>query len=217
MSYELYTDKIHKYNTLKEIPAELYANTTSFVAIGKKLVNMTNIGLKCPKLEYLNVSCNYISILDLSYFPNLKILRCSKNLISEIIGFENCPKLEEANLECNKITRIESNHNLKRLYIAANKLKELPDFNNLEILDCRRNDWLNKIGNCPNITNLLIFNTSIEYIDFYKNLVQLECSNTRIKELHPYPKLKILEYANTLITKLPYLPSLELNDELKKN
>ena len=62
--------------------------------------------------------------------------------------------------------------------------------------------------------HLLISNTRIRNIDFYKNLIQLECSNTLIKELHPYPKLKTLEYKNTLIKKLPYLPSLELDDEV---
>ncbi len=213
MPYELYTDKIHKFNSLKEIPAEVYANTTDFTAIAMRLVNITNIGLKCPKLECLNVSCNNIRTLDLTYFPNLKILRCSKNYISKIIGFENCHKLVEANFEINNISSIESNHILKSLYIAKNNLDELPDFNNLEILDCRLNYWLKKIGTCPNMKHLLISDTSIEYIDFYKNLVQLECSDTNIKELHPYPKLKTLEYENTRITQLPYLPSLELNDE----
>jgi Ran GTPase-activating protein (RanGAP) involved in mRNA processing and transport len=214
MPYELYTDKIHKFNSLKEIPAEVYANTTDFDAISMKLVNISNIGLKCPKLERLNVSCNNILILDLTYFPNLKKLECSNNSISQIIGFENCHKLEEANFKLNYLKSIESNHNLKTLYIAKNNLDELPTFNNLEILDIRNNKLLQKIGSYPNMKHLLISNTSIKNIDFYKNLIQLECSNTLIKELHPYPKLKTLEYKNTLINKLPYLPSLELDDEV---
>ena len=218
MPYELYINDIfYKYNKINEIPKEYYNGVTAFYAIDMKISTITNFGLKFPNLEHLEVGNNNIKILDLSYFHNLKILRCNKNKIIEIIGFEYCHKLEEVHLACNFITNIESNHNIKQLEIYDNLLVELPEFNNLEKLDIRYNTGLNKLGKYPKLTSLLISNTSIDNLYLYMDLKILECNATYINILPPFPKLEILECDLTLSKNLPYLPKLIKEEIQNKN
>jgi len=196
---------------MSDIPKEFNSKVISFEAVEMNIKSVLNIGLRFPNIESLNVCCNNIKILDLSYFHNLKYLQCTKNKIREIIGFEYCHKLEEVDISCNQLENIKSNHNLKRLSISKNFLKELPDFNNLEILGILYNECLKSLGNYPKLTNLYIHHTAITSLKLYMNLVVLECSNTSISNLPPYPKLEELEIINCPLNKnnLPYLPSIK--------
>jgi hypothetical protein len=207
---DLDDDTTHEFNKMSEIPKEFNSKVISFVAIEMNIKSVLNIGLRFPNLVSLNVCCNKIRILDLSYFHNLKYLQCTKNKIREIIGFEYCHKLEEVDISCNIIHNIKRNNNLKRLAIGQNYLEELPDFNNLKVLSILCNKYLKSLGNYPKLTNLYINNTSITSLKLYMNLVVLECSNTSISNLPPYPLLEELEIINCPLNKnnLPYLPSI---------
>ncbi len=213
MPYELCVDdKFYKFDKIKDIPKDFYNKTTSLEAIEMKLKDINSIGLKFPNLEKLNVGLNKIKILDLSYFHNLKILRCSKNKIKEIIGFEYCYKLEEVEIMCNKLKTISANDNIKLLSLSGNHLEYLPDFANLEILNVAGSYNLYSIGKMPKLKELYIYNSYVRKMDLYMELKNLDCSNNpSIKKIHPFPNLKELICYNSHINKsnLPYLPSLE--------
>jgi hypothetical protein len=212
MPYELYlndNEENYIFKKQSDIPKEYYKKVIAFYGVDMKLSSITNIGLKFPNIEYLEVGCNNIKILDLSYFPNLKILLCNKNKIVEIIGFEFCHKLEEVHLSNNLITKINSNHNIKLLEIDDNLLEELPDFNNLETISAKHNLNLHKLGNYSKLTLLDISKTSVNNLDLYMNLKYLYCTLTNIKILPPFPKLEELECDKDLLQKLPYLPLLD--------
>lgn len=204
MPYEVYLNNQEKKHTFKkqsDIPKEYYNKVIAFYGVSMKMSSITNIGLKFPNIERLEVGHNNIKILDLSNFSNLKILMCNRNKIEEIIGFEYCDKLEEAHLSCNLITKIKSNHNIKLLEIDDNLLEELPDFNNLEMLSIKYNLKLNKLGNYPKLTLLDISNTSVSHLNLYMHLKQLFCNSTKIKTLPPFPKLVELECDKALLKK----------------
>jgi hypothetical protein len=220
MPYQLYCDdkinkfnKIYKFNKISDIPKDLYEKITSLDAFEMRIKDIINIGLKFPNLEHLNVSLNNIKILDLSYFHNLKNLICNKSKVEEIIGFEYCYKLESVEISCNKLKTICTNNNIKMLLVAENKLKYLPDFENLEILNIAGTYELTSLGNMPKLKELYIYNSYIKDIKLYMDLEKLDCSNNPvIKKIHPFPKLKELICYNSHIKKynLPYLPNLEL-------
>ena len=206
----------YEYDNINSIPQYDYDKIEYIEAIDMK-INSTifnKIGLRFPNLDYIDVSCCNIKKLDLSYFHNLKTLKCNKSRVKEIIGFEYCHKLEVVELNCNILYKIESNHNVKELSIARNYLREIPDFNNLEILFASSNPCLKNLGYYPKLKKLLIADTYIKKLDFYIDLEYLECNYTCISELHPYPKLKFLDYHDSLIKyeTLPYLPSLKTTE-----
>jgi Leucine-rich repeat (LRR) protein len=83
MPFEVYyDDNCHKFNKISDIPKEAYNKITAFDGIEMKLRDINNIGLNFPNIEQLEIGLNNIKILDLSYFHNLKILRCNKSKIS---------------------------------------------------------------------------------------------------------------------------------------
>ena len=217
MPFELYLNdnSVHNFDKLHDIPKEFDNNVLSLEALEMNIKNkdINNIGLRFPNIEQLNVSCNKLKTLDLSYFHNLKIIRAARNKISEIIGFEYCHKLREVVLVSNYLENIASNHNVKELLISNNKLSTVPNFNNLEVLDVRLNKKLETIGDYPKLTHLCIANTLISKINLYMNLVILDCSYTPIEGIPPFPKLETLEftymYNNKNLPYLPYLPSLK--------
>ena len=219
MPIELYLndDTSHKFNKMSDIPKEFNSKVISFEALEMNIKSVLNIGLRFPNIESLNVCCNNIKILDLSYFHNLKLLQCTKNQIKEIIGFEYCRKLEGVDIACNNLNKINSNHNVKILSISQNYLKELPDFNNLEILSVACNEYLKTLGDYPKLTCLRIDFTYITELKLYMNLKTLECSYTYINVLPPYPLLEELEIIKCPLKrdKLPYLPSIKIITDKK--
>ncbi len=213
MPYELYFDNnLHTYNKLKDVPKENYEKTTALNAIEMKLRDITNIGLMFPNLEQLDVGLNNIKILDLSYFHNLKFLRCNRSRVKEIIGLEYCHKLEQVEMMQNKLNTISSNDNINSLCLTLNYLTNLPHFKNLEILNVAGNPNLISLGRMPKLKELYINNSYIKDFEIYMELEVLDCSNNEaIKKIYPYPKLRELICYNSHINKsnLPYLPSLE--------
>ncbi len=216
MPYVLFVDNVfYDFDKLNQVPKDFYEKTISIEASGMNLRSINNIGLKFPNLEQLDVGLNNIKILDLSYFHNLKILRCNKSNVREIIGFEYCHKLEEVELNMNKIKTISSNNNIKSLSLGLNyliNLPILPDFPNLVILNVAGTTHLTSLGRMPKLKELYIYNCNVEFLDTYMELEKLDCSrNYSIKTIYPYPKLKelICSYSNIKKLNLPYLPSLE--------
>lgn len=211
MPFEIYTDDWFKFDSLDIIPIDLNTKATALIAVEMNLTDITDIGVQFPNLEILDIGCNNITILDLSNFHNLQILRCNKNKISFIIGFEYCNKLETVEMACNKLTYINSNHNVKILSIEDNLLKKLPDFNNLETLNVSHNKSLKTIGDYPKLTYLDISRTPITNLNMYMELKELICNNSQITKLEPYPNLEILEIVNCPLKKkdLPDLQSIK--------
>ena len=174
MSVQIYLqsiDDIKSYDKLKDIPDYYREDITGLTMIDMNISGISKIGTLFPNLENLQVGCNRINKLDLTNFPNLKVLRANKNNISEIIGLSNCLKLTEVELQCNKIQYLEPSNSIVSLCIPGNKLKVLFNFPNLELLEIGYNFNFEQIINCPKLKHISAemtlltkeqFNNSIE-------------------------------------------------------
>ncbi len=145
-------DKFKKYGSLKDIPNEYNLDVTFISIINMNIYGVTRIGQRFPNLEILQVGCNKIKKIDLTYFPNLISLYANKNKITEIIGINKCLKLTTLEAQSNNIEYLEPSNSITRLCIPNNKLKILFDYPNLQILSVAHNFNFEQIINCPKLT-----------------------------------------------------------------
>jgi Leucine-rich repeat (LRR) protein len=98
------------------------------------------VGIKCPKLEYLDIGYNRLEKVNESWtgHPNIKIFKSVDNKFKNLGPFKDMPKLEELYLASNVITTLsgwENIPNLKKLHLRKNKVEkideELPPLENL--------------------------------------------------------------------------------------
>lgn len=110
------------------------------------------VGIKAPKLEYLDISENRLEKINESWtgHPNVKILKSVENKFKNLAPFKDMPKLEELYLAANVVTHLagwESLPSLKKLHLRKNKIEkfedELPPLDNLQYLNLRGNKITN--------------------------------------------------------------------------
>ena len=104
--------------------------------------------IKCPKLEYLNISNNKLEKVNEGWtgHDNLKKLVCTENKFKTLAPFKVMPKLEELYMANNKLTALvgwESLPALKILHLRRNEIakidEELPPLEELTYLNLRNN------------------------------------------------------------------------------
>lgn len=124
----------------------------------------------CENIEELRCDDNrFLTSLDLSAFPKLTELDCSRNYITEL-DLSCCPELTELFCVYNSLTSLDlrSNLKLKHLTCGGNPFKEfdVSGYSNLESLSC----WgceltsLNFTG-CSNLSRLVCTNNKLTSLD----------------------------------------------------
>ena len=115
--------------------------------------------IKCPKLEYLDISNNKLEKVNDGWtgHPSIKILKSVDNKFKNFSPFKNMPKLIElylANNNISSLTGYEGLPALKKLHMRRNKIEkiddEIPELAALEYLNLRSN----KISDTENLFKL---------------------------------------------------------------
>ena len=88
--------------------------------------------LKCPKLEYFDISFNKIEKVNEGWqgHPTLKVFKSIDNKFKAMAPFKNMPKLKELYLANNVIaslTGVEGLPELKKLHLRHNKIEKIED------------------------------------------------------------------------------------------
>jgi len=153
--------------------------------------------LKCPKLEYFDISGNKMEKVNdgWSGHANIRIMKCIDNKYKTMAPFKTMPRLEELYMGFNAITSLsgwESLPMLKKLSLRKNKLEkieeELPELPSLVYLNLRSNN----IPSMKVLSRLFQF-PALEDINVMKNPVDFEMSSFNVimsEVLCKSPKLK---------------------------
>jgi Leucine-rich repeat (LRR) protein len=130
----------------------IFTNEENFTQL--KWLDLSNnkftelVGIKSPKLEYLDIGYNKLEKVNESWtgHPNVKILNSVDNRFKNLVPFKDMPKLEELYLASNAVSNIigwDSLPSLKRLHLRKNKIEkideELPPLDSLVYLNLRGN------------------------------------------------------------------------------
>lgn len=113
-------------------------------------------GIKCPKLEYLDIGYNRLEKINESWtgHPNVKIMKSVDNKFKNLAPFKDMPKMEELYLASNVVTHIsgyESLPALKKLHLRKNKIEKFED----EMTPIENLNYLNLRGNkVPNLEHV---------------------------------------------------------------
>jgi hypothetical protein len=130
----------------------IFTNEENFTQL--KWLDLSNnkftelVGIKSPKLEYLDIGYNKLEKVNESWtgHPNVRILNSVDNRFKNLAPFKDMPKLEELYLASNAVSNIigwDSLPSLKRLHLRKNKIEkideELPPLDALVYLNLRGN------------------------------------------------------------------------------
>ncbi len=90
------------------------------------------VGLKLPKLEYLDISYNRLEKVNESWtgHSNIRIIKSVDNKFKNLAPFKDLPKLEELYLENNAITSLSGYDNLpslRKLHLRKNKIDKIEE------------------------------------------------------------------------------------------
>jgi Leucine-rich repeat (LRR) protein len=106
------------------------------------------VGLKCPKLEYLDIGYNKLEKVNETWagHPTVKVLKSVDNKFKNLQILKDFPKLEELYLEANVIQSIQGYETLPKLrilHLRRNKIEkfedELPPHESLTSINLRGN------------------------------------------------------------------------------
>lgn len=152
-------------------------------------------------IKYLFLNNNNLSNLkNIEQFTNLQVLDISNNSITTV---DYLPKtINELCCKYNFIDKITSCRNLKILDCTNNKLVQLEEFMNLEILFCSENN-LNILPYYPKLKKLVCKNNNLREINSFTELVYLDCSFNNITQIRYCPKLKDLLCRDNKLTGIP--------------
>ena len=115
--------------------------------------------MKCPKLEYLDISFNRLEKVNEAWagHPSIKVFKSVDNKFKNLAPFKELPKLEELYLASNVITSLSGWENLpalRKLHLRKNKIEklddELPPLDSLKYINLRGN----KIPNLEHLQKL---------------------------------------------------------------
>jgi len=93
------------------------------------------------------------------------------------------------------------------LYCGSTKIKELPAYLNLKILNCFETD-VTEIPPYPDLEELNCVGTNIKELPMFKKLKLLSFTETAVSKIKEYPVLRQLICSNTKVKEIPYLPML---------
>ena len=156
--------------------------------------------LKCPRLEYLDISHNRIEKASEGWqgHPNLKIFKSIENKFRNMKPFKDMPKLQELYLANNIIGTLlgcDGLISLKKLHLRHNSIKQIEEegvgeqFPALEYLNLRTNkiaamSEVYKLLQLPSLTSLNILNCPVEL--GYSSMTVLIC---QVLSHKPNPKI----------------------------
>ena len=139
--------------------------------------------IKCPKLEYLDVSDNKLEKVNEGWtgHANLKILKARENKFKTFAPFKNMPKLEELYLGNNSISSLSGYDGLpalKKLHLRRNKIEKIeeegvPELPALEYLNLRSN----KVKDSPSIN----FEHMVRLFGYFPTLKDLNVINCQVE------------------------------------
>ncbi|CDW78522.1 leucine rich repeat family protein [Stylonychia lemnae] len=151
-------------NKIKSI--NLFTNEENFTSL--KWLDISNnkytelVGIKCPKLEYLDISYNRLEKVSEGWtgHGNIRILKSIDNKFKNLQTFKEMGKLEELYLESNVIASLTGYENLpslRKLHLRKNKIEkiedELPPLDSLQYLNLRSN----KVPNLEHLAKLFVY------------------------------------------------------------
>lgn len=176
-------------------------NVTS-LPIGEHFISdMTGIQ-DFAALEYLDVSDNYLSAIDLSQNVNLKTFIADRNYL-ETLDFTSNPNLEHIEVQV-------QNHSGEFFLTAV----DVSQCYNLEYLDVEQNKWISEIdvSNSPNLEYLDVSGNQITFLDVTNNpnLVYLDVAGLMATSLN-ISQNTLLEY---LDIDLSDLTSIDLSQNI---
>lgn len=178
---------------------------TSLILYDIQLTDINSISYP-PNLTSLTISKNEIDIIDCALLPDsLKILKLNHNNTVDIVNIKE--NIETLDLTNNQFTKLDC--------IIPKSVKIL------NLSDNKRLCSLPNMKNNTNLEQLILNNTSLEFIDSDKipdTLIYLEISRCELDEINWLPpNLKHFEATRSKITKINYLPDSLENVDLYDN
>ena len=172
-----------------------------------------------PQLKYLNVSNNKISSLsnyddttiefiDCSYNPTINIdtlylPQCTRFHISNCnikhLNFSYYPQLESLDISNNNFSKLDECAHLKELFVAFNKLDELPYFPNLKFLNADNNN-ISILETYLNLEEISIKNNILKIIKSQPQLNKLIASNNKIENIGTIDKIIFVDISHNNLT-----------------
>lgn len=195
------------YNRLVTIPEGFFHNLKKLAEVvlsNNKLVTLSNIFMKNPALELVNLFSNRIENIGNAFrhTHSLKEINLRRNKIKELReeDFEFCFSLANLTINRNDIRRLDTN------VFRHTKL------NNLE-LDINHISYLNgSLQNLPHLTALSLNNNCLKQIEENdllntNNLAFLDLAGNDLAKVHKtFKQLKNLQYLRMVDNKLQTLP-----------
>jgi hypothetical protein len=127
---------------------------------------------------------NKLTRINLQNTPNLQVLSCIENRISEIYGLAGLTSLIQLFVDSNELNELPPLPSVQTLSASHNKLSSLPIFPSLQLLNVSFNllNHLPKISS--QITQLIVASNCLTTLPFgMKHLEVLEASNNKLSNL----------------------------------
>lgn len=96
----------------------------------------------------------------------------------------------------------------KTIHDRNNNLSSIPDYPNLEELDCGRNQLI-YLPSYKNLKFLACDSNNLTSLPILPNLITLYCNDNKLTSLPVLPNLEILNCRNNYLTSLPIYPKLK--------
>lgn len=138
--------------------------------------------LKCPKLEYLDISYNKLEKIEDGWTTHekLRVIKCVDNKFKALTLFKNMPALESLNMTSNAVSSLQGElalPKLKKLNLKRNKIEKIEEEG---LCDLPALEKLNLHGNkIPDLTvmfRLFAFPVMTD-LNVLKNPVETNCSH----------------------------------------
>ena len=159
----------------------IYLNQNNLVGVG----NLSGL----TELQYVNLSQNNISALNLVDLKKLNELFCINNSLTEL-NISNCHNLTYLNCDNNNLTQLDIStcSNLSSLICRQNSLRELNTTmcNELKDLFCSDNSLIKlNISKCRKLTTINCDNNFFSELDISmcRELTELHCDSTNLISL----------------------------------
>lgn len=153
------------YNSLTSLDI---SNLLNLENLNSGVCNLSSIDIgSLNNLKILSLHYNELTELDITNVPNLVRLACNSNQLTSL-DLSNLPNLENFNCQVNPFTELDFSAlpNIKYLTCGHSYLSmlDVSNLTKLEQLNC---------GNTPNLTTLIIKNSSLETNYFLFNIPNL--------------------------------------------
>jgi len=205
------------HNNLTELPSP--EHMPHLVELSCSNNKLTHIPLY-PKLEFLNISHNRITTLDIYHGSKLDYIDCSFNM-----GFVFTPKLKRCTqlyindtslreinlsllpmlelLDCsnNKLSTIGKHDALLELNIQYNSILDLPIYPKLRIL-MADNNLMTKLRSYPVLYSVTASYNNLSSVDSQPKLKKLIATHNTIEKINDLPLLKLMDLSHNKIKEI---------------